>query len=102
MKKLSTIVILVALCTVHAVVAREKPARIGKTHDGKKRNVEEVFKKLDTDSDGAITLDEFKAGRTGAKKANRIETLFKKRDKDANGSLTLAEFKRPRPKKQKA
>jgi hypothetical protein len=53
---------------------------------------EKAFKKLDTDGDGAISLEEFKAGPAGKKDASKIEALFKKKDKDGDGKLSPEEM----------
>ena len=66
--------------------------------DGKGRpNPEEVFKKLDANADGSITLDEFKAGPRAQKDPAHAEEAFKKMDKDGDGKVTLEEFKAGRP-----
>jgi len=59
----------------------------------------QLFAKADTDGDGALTLDEFKAGRAnraGASAdvadASRIEALFESADSDGDGKLTQAEL----------
>jgi len=54
---------------------------------------EEAFKKLDANSDGAITLEEFKAKGIGKKDPAKAEEIFKKKDKDGDGKLTLEEYK---------
>ena len=53
---------------------------------------EKAFKKLDTNGDGAISLEEFKAGPAGKKDASKIEALFKKKDKDGDGKLSPEEM----------
>ena len=96
MKKLITILSALALSATFAAAAdAEKKA------EKKAANPEEAFKKLDTNSDGAVTLEEFKAGPAGKRDATKAETTFKRRDKDADGKLTLEEFK-PAPKKNDA
>lgn len=60
-----------------------------------KRDMDAMFKKLDADGNGSISLDEFKAGGMGKKDPAKAEEFFKKKDKDANGSLSLEEFKTP-------
>ena len=55
------------------------------------------FKKLDTDKDGALTLEEFKADPSGHKNPVITEQYFKRLDKDADGKLTLEEVTPRRP-----
>ena len=64
-----------------------------------------MFKKLDTDSNGKVTLAEFKALAKGddAKEA-KLEKKFKKLDADGNDSLSkeeLAKGSKKKPKKKK-
>jgi len=54
---------------------------------------EEIFKKLDTNGDGFISLDEFKAGPRAQKDPAKAEEAFKKMDTDGDGKLSLEEFK---------
>lgn len=58
---------------------------------------EKVFKKLDANSDGAVSLDEFKAGPRAQKDPEKAAEIFKKIDADSNGSISLEEFKSHRP-----
>ena len=58
--------------------------------DKPKASAEDKFKKLDTNGDGKLSMDEFKAGQKDATKA---EAAFKKMDKDNDGFLTLEEYK---------
>ena len=57
----------------------------------------EMFKKLDTDSSGKVSLAEFKAGPRAQKDPAKAEEYFKKMDKDASGDLTLEELMAGRP-----
>jgi Ca2+-binding EF-hand superfamily protein len=59
--------------------------------DKEKRNPESIFKKLDTNADSFLSLEEFKAPREKAK--GKIEAKFKKIDTDTNGSISLNELK---------
>lgn len=67
--------------------------------DKPKPSPEERFKKLDKDSDGSLTLEEFK-GKAEGEKATKAEDRFKKLDKDSDGKLTLEEFKAGAGKKK--
>ena len=59
-----------------------------------KGNHERMFKHLDADANGSISLEEFKAKRMkDASKESQIEKRFAKMDTDANGSIDSAEFK---------
>jgi len=64
-----------------------------------KRDPEALFKKLDADGDGKLTLEEFKKlGELGAgklkDKPELLERIFKKLDANGDSSLTLEEFKK--------
>ena len=56
-------------------------------------NREATFKKLDTNTDSALSLDEFKASPHAQKKPDKAQKTFGKLDKDSDGKLTLDEFK---------
>lgn len=65
----------------------------------KKPNLEKVFKKLDTNEDGFITVEELEANEKTQKMAKR----FSKIDTDKNEKISLEEFKvfRSKGKKKK-
>jgi hypothetical protein len=70
------------------------PAEAPAAADAKpKREPAEVFKKLDANSDSAVTLEEFKLGPLGKRDPAKAEAQFKAKDKDADGKLTLEEYK---------
>jgi Ca2+-binding EF-hand superfamily protein len=75
---------LFALASTAAFAADEKPKGKG--------NPEELFKKLDTNGDGSLSLDEYKAGPAGKKDPAKAEESFKKHDKNADGKLSLEEM----------
>jgi hypothetical protein len=56
-----------------------------------------VFKKLDADGNGSISLAEFKASPRAQKNPAKAGEIFKKIDADEDGSISLEEFKAHRP-----
>lgn len=60
------------------------------------------FEKLDGNSDGALSLDEFKAGAPKGADSTKSEELFKKIDADGDGSITKAESEEFRVKREEA
>jgi Ca2+-binding EF-hand superfamily protein len=61
---------------------------------------EAVFKRMDKNSDGKITLEEFLGKREGDK-AEQGKKAFARLDKDSDGNVTLEEFKARGKKKAK-
>ena len=68
--------------TVSPSMAADKP----------KPTPEESFKKLDKNSDGKLSLEEFTGKRTG-EKADAAKKAFARMDKNSDGSVDLEEFK---------
>ncbi len=110
MKKLVTTLSALALATTLSL-AQDKPAGPPPGGPGPgpggpggpgggRPNPEEIFKKLDTNNDGSLSLDEFKAGPRAQKEPDKAEAAFKKMDKDNDGKLTLEEFKSGRPPRE--
>jgi len=58
----------------------------------KRQSIEEVFKRLDKNSDGKVTLEEFKAF-PALKNKEAAAKAFKAADADSDKKLTLAEFR---------
>jgi hypothetical protein len=54
---------------------------------------EEIFKKIDTNGDGSLSLDEIKESPRGKQDPAKAEEMFTKKDKDGDKKLSLAEFK---------
>lgn len=74
-----------------------------KKPEKKKPDLEAVFKKMDKDSDGKLTLEEFKGNKKG-KALENAEKQFKRLDKNKDESISLEEFKnrgKKAPKKKK-
>jgi Ca2+-binding EF-hand superfamily protein len=84
---LIAVALVVGLCGVPVLAAEETP--------------EDVYKKLDANSDGKVSLEEYTAGKEGKKKEN-AEKQFKKLDANSDGALSLEEFKagQKKPKAQ--
>ncbi len=89
------------ICAVFALVVAFGASSLMAAPDKpkEKKAPEEQFKKMDANSDGKLSLEEFIGKREGDKKAS-AEKQFAARDADKDGSLTLDEFKAP-PKKKK-
>jgi hypothetical protein len=70
-----------------------KPPKPGKGGDKPKPNPAAAFKKIDTNADGCVSLEEFKASPRGQKNPDKAAKAFGKMDKDSDGKVTLEEFK---------
>ena len=100
MKSIITSIIAVAALLFTAVAADEAKPAAPAAEGKKKADPEAMFKKLDSNSDGSISLDEFKAGPIGKKDAAKAEEIFKKKDKDSDGKLTKEEATATHAKKK--
>ena len=69
--------------------------------DGQKKapNLDKVFARRDANSDGSLTLDEFKTGLKDKALAN-ADKRFKKIDANGDGKVSLDEFKAGTPAKK--
>jgi Ca2+-binding EF-hand superfamily protein len=100
MKLITSVLAALALGTTLSFAADEKkptePAKTGEAAKGEKKEGKkdpaEAFKKLDTNNDGKISLEEFKASPAGQKDATKAEEIFGKKDKDSDKNLSLEEF----------
>ena len=96
----SGIFTLSALAIATSLTLAQEPPKGGGGPGGPKRerpNPEVIFKKLDANNDGSISLEEFKAGPRAQKDPAKAEEIFKKIDADGDGKVTLEEFKAHRP-----
>jgi Ca2+-binding EF-hand superfamily protein len=79
-----------------AMVGATAGAQPAKTPDPQK-----IFTRKDANSDGFLTLEEFKTGLKD-KSLEKADTRFKKSDADGDGKLSFDEFKAGMQKKAKA
>ena len=97
MNKIMCLFAMAALAMSAISANAEKPKGEGKPAP----SAEDRFKKMDTNGDGAIKLDEFKSSPRGQKDPAKAEEMFKKLDTNSDGSVDLAELKAaPAPKKK--
>lgn len=97
MKSMKTTALLAALllCACPAL-AGNKSKKADRKHDP-----EAVFKKLDSNSDGHVTKEEFLASRKGKKNPEKAAKRFVKADANKDGRISREEFvAMARPKKK--
>jgi hypothetical protein len=58
----------------------------------RRAEAERLFKIYDTDSDGAISLEEFRAGQGPNMAPSRVPKVFAEKDLNKDGKLNLDEF----------
>ena len=96
---LSALVISASLALAAEGDKPKKPGEGGKPGEGQRPNPEEMFKKLDTNADGSISKDEFKAAPFAQKEPDKADKMFGFKDTDKDGKLSKEEFaKRPEGK----
>ena len=94
MKVITTILSVLAIASF--VNAADEGAKKPKADPAK------AFAKLDANSDGAISKEEFLASPQAKKDAAKAEASFGKKDKDGDGKLTKEEFAAVNKKKKDA
>ena len=77
------------------------PVRAEESADKPKADPATAFAKIDANSDGSMTKEEFVASPRGQKDPEKAAKKFTKMDADANGSVSLDEFKASAVKKDK-
>src|SRR5438132_1740284 len=97
----SILSILTALAVGTVVATADEAKKPGAAGEKPHHDPEAVFKKLDTDGDGFVSLKEFKAGPMGQKDPAKAEEIFKKKDANGDGKLSLDEFKAHAPHGEK-
>jgi hypothetical protein len=100
MKSITTILAVLALGSTLAIAADEaktEPSTTTTTPSTTtpakpKADPAEVFKKLDTNGDGKVTLEEWMATKRAQKDPDKAKEQFQKKDKGNKGYLTLEDF----------
>jgi Ca2+-binding EF-hand superfamily protein len=92
MKLVITTIAALAIAGTFAIAEDAKPAAPADKGDKPKNEPSELFKKIDSNNDNSISLEEFKAGPAGKKDPAKAEEIFKRRDKDGDGKLSPEEF----------
>lgn len=95
-----TLVLIMAAATAFGISALAEEGAGGKHKKGEGRNPDAIFAKMDANSDGKVSKDEFVAAQEArAKKSGHemkkedIEARFAKIDTDKDGLLTKEELK---------
>ena len=96
MKAITTILSVLALASI--INAAEGDAKKEKP----KMDPEKAFAKMDANSDGSVSKEEFMATPQAKKDAAKAEKGFASKDKDSDGKITKAEFTAPGKKKKAA
>ncbi len=87
MKKL-----LVLLCMLGVLLSTPKAETTTQQDQHTATKSSEFFKKMDTDGDGTVSLEEFKAGLSAQKDSAAVEEYFNRLDTNGDGKLTLDEY----------
>lgn len=97
----SKLLVLASMVIASGMMMAQEPAKEGKGGKGGKGghcpNPEEMFKKLDANSDSALSLDELKACPHAQEHPEKVAERFAKLDANSDGKVTLDEFKAGRP-----
>jgi len=93
----TTLVSLGALAFAASAAFAQAPPNESHAGPGRRPSPGQLFKKLDTNGDGVLSLDEFKASPLGQRDAAKAEEIYHKMDVQADGKVTLEEFKAFRP-----
>ena len=105
MRKLSGVALVAGVLALSSGGSFADPPEVKAT--AKRGNPEAVFKKIDTNKDGKLSREEFKAfidKASGGKFGGRpelIDKLFDRLDSNGDGFLSLDEFKKLREMREK-
>lgn len=90
-----------ALTSILAVLALAVSVNAADGDAAKKKapNPEAAFKKLDANSDGSISKEEWAASPMAKKDAAKADKAFAGKDKNKDGSISKEEFTAPAKKK---
>ena len=91
MKKLMTVLSVLAL-SASFVMAAEVAKDEKKADKKNTATPEERFKKLDSNADGKISMEEWNASPMAKKDATKAAEQFTKKDKDGDKNLSMEEF----------
>lgn len=91
MKLILTLTALLASASLALAAEGDKPKRPD-GGDGKRPDPAEMFKKLDANSDGSISKDEFLAGPRAKQDPAKAGERFTMLDKDKDGKISKDEF----------
>jgi len=93
--------VITTILSVLALASFVNAADEGAKKEKPKMDPAKAFAKLDANSDGSVSKEEFLASPGAKKDAAKAEESFAKRDKDKDGKLTKEEFSAVGKKKKK-
>jgi hypothetical protein len=92
-KLFSLVLVLVVGCAVAVSSAQAAGRKGGEGGQKTRPSADEIFKKLDTNNDGSISLDELKANPRLKGQGDQVEKAFQEATKDDKGGLNAAGLK---------
>lgn len=93
----TTLASLGALAVAATVAFAQEPPNELPAGPGKRPSAGQLFKKLDANGDGVLSLGEFQASPLGQRDAAKAGEIYHKMDAQADGKVTFEEFKAFRP-----
>ena len=80
----TTVTLAIVFCMGSALLA-EQP-------ESDRARAQQLFRNFDTNADGGINLEEYRAGMVGNMSETRIGKVFKEKDRNGDGQLSLEEL----------